>query len=91
MEQRTDVSAYDASAAYTMFSFCKACKAIGVAVQPEQCNQALICRAVKRGKLLPQANSPGLIQFTRPRGAILTISFLSESMTPPIIADFVAA
>ena len=34
---------------------------------------------------------PGATQFTRPRGAIFTISFLRESSSPPISADLVHA
>ena len=42
-------------------------------------------------RVIGDSVQPGATAFTRPRGAMRTISFFSESSRPPVIADFAAA
>ena len=44
-----------------------------------------------RPRVIGVSVQPGATAFTRPRGAIRTISFFSERSSPPLIADFAAA
>lgn len=66
-------------------------KPAGPWVSPSNLYDALQWSGFLNASKRDRTDLPGLMQFTRPKGAILTISFFSESMMPPIIADFDAA
>ena len=63
-----------------MISGCfSACAAMGVLTQPSGGTQG-------RAVLHELADAPGAMQLTRPRGAILTISFFNVIVNPYIMA-----